>query len=274
VPDGPELAALFDGPVVPEATPSPRTIRFATPPLGEGPSRAFDATNCADDPRVAAIFTACDEVTNVLVGPNFVAVTILHADRWAQVLARMLATVTDAFVAATPPADPEADAPTVLSLGVSGGRANTPPRQLDRAWIELSTVSARDGEGLDRIVAASRDEEPARRQVAAVLLADAEPSAAARHWDRLLADPSRSVRRAVVDTMGDAGRAELRPLFERALGDTDAWIRWRALHAIAQIGAAPSRPAAELLTKDPDFRVRLEATRVLAGADEHGTSHA
>ena len=166
------------------------------------------------------------------------------------------------------PAIPEADAPTVLSLGVGGGRASTPqPRQLDRAWVELSTVSARDGEGLDRIVAASRDAEPARRQVAAVLLADAEPSAAARHWERLLADPSRSVRRAVVDTIGDADRAALRPLLERALADADAWIRWRALHTIAQIGAAPSRAAVEVLATDPDFRVRLEATRTLAGAE-------
>ena len=67
--------------------------------------------------------------------------------------------------------------------------------------------------------------------------------------------------------MGDAGRAELRPLLERALADADAWIRWRALHAIAQIGAAPSRPAVEVLATDPDFRVRLEATRALAGAE-------
>src|SRR3954469_5413484 len=120
VPDGPDLAELFDGPVVPEATPSPRTVRFATPALGEGPSRAFDRTNCADDPRVGGIFAAFDEVTSVLVGPNFVAVTILHANGWEQLLARMLAAVTDAFVAAAPPRGPEADAPTVLSLGGSG----------------------------------------------------------------------------------------------------------------------------------------------------------
>ena len=268
MPDDPDLAELFDGPVVPEATPSPRTIRFATPLLGEGPSRAFDATNSADDPRVAGIFAASDEVTNVLVGPNFVAVTILHANGWEQLLARMLGAVTDAFVVAESTPDDGSDAPTVLSLGVGGGRAsNAPPRQVDRAWVELSTASARDGEGLDRIVAASRDSEPARRQVAAVLLADAEPSAAARHWERLLDDPSRSVRRAVVDTIGDACRPELRPLLERALADTDAWVRWRALHAIADLGAAPSRPAVEVLATDPDFRVRLEATRVLAGAE-------
>jgi hypothetical protein len=268
MPDDPDLAELFDGPVVPEATPSPRTIRFATPPLGDGPSRAFDAANAADDPRVAGIFATSDEVTNVLVGPNFVAVTILHANSWEHVHAPMLAAVTDAFVVAASTPDHGADAPTVLSLGVGGGPAsNAPQRQVDRAWVELSTASARDGEGLDRIVAASHDAEPARRQVAAVLLADAEPDAAARHWERLLDDPTRSVRRAVIDSIGDAGRAELRPLLEHALADADAWIRWCALHAIAAIGAAPSRPAVEALTTDPDFRVRLEATRVLADAE-------
>ena len=125
MPDGPDLAELFDGPVVPEATPSPRTIRFATPPLGEGPSRAFDATNSADDPRVAGIFAASDEVTGVLVGPNFVAVTILHADGGSSCSRWMLAAVTDAFVVAESPADdPEADAcrPSSRSGGVAEAR--------------------------------------------------------------------------------------------------------------------------------------------------------
>ena len=38
-----DLAETFDGLVVPEATPSPRTIRFATPPLHTGPSRVYDS---------------------------------------------------------------------------------------------------------------------------------------------------------------------------------------------------------------------------------------
>jgi hypothetical protein len=262
--DRPDLGELFGGVVVPEATPSPRTIRFATPPSGDGPSRSFEPATAATDPQVAPLFAVSDEVTNVLVGPTFVAVTILHADHWEQLLGPLLDAVTDAFTGLEPPTE-RSDAPAVRTLDVGGAPADgAEPRRLDRAWTELGGLRGDDGEGLDRIVAASRDDEPARRQVAAVLLADAAPEAAARHWARLLDDPSRSVRRAVVDTMGDAERAELRPLLERALADTDAWIRWRALRAIAAIDVAPSRPAVEALNADPDFRVRLEAARVLA----------
>ena len=38
-----ELGPLFEGVVVPEATPSPRTIRFATPPIHAGPGRVYGA---------------------------------------------------------------------------------------------------------------------------------------------------------------------------------------------------------------------------------------
>ncbi len=263
--DGADLGELFGGVVVPEATPSPRTIRFATPPLGDGPSRSFDPATADTDPQVAPLFAVSDEVTNVLVGPTFVAVTILHADHWEQLLGPLLDAVTDAFTGSEPTVVRDSDAPAVLTLDVGGTPGDgAEPRRLDRAWTELGALRSDDGEGLDRIVAASRDDEPARRQVAAVLLADAAPQAAARHWARLLDDPSRSVRRAVVDTMGDADRAELRPLLERALTDTDAWIRWRAVHAIAALGVAPSRSAVAALAQDPDFRVRLEAARALA----------
>ena len=40
-----ELGQLFEGVVVPEATPSPRTIRFATPPIHAGPGRAYAAAD-------------------------------------------------------------------------------------------------------------------------------------------------------------------------------------------------------------------------------------
>lgn len=262
--DGIELGDLFTGVVVPESTPSPRTIRFATPRLGDGPSRAFDAANADDDPQVARVFGASDQVTNVLVGPTFVAVTILHADDWESLLAPLLRAVTDAFTGDAELAGRDADPAAVLTLDVGAASEVTEPRRLERAWTELGTVRATDGAGFDRIVAASRDAEPARRHVAAVLLADAEPAGAARHWNRLLGDPSRSVRRAVVDTVSDAGRSELRPLLERALGDSDAWIRWRALRGIAELGVTPSRIAVEALAEDPDFRVRLEAARALA----------
>jgi HEAT repeat protein len=82
-------------------------------------------------------------------------------------------------------------------------------------------------------------------------------------WSRLLDDPSRSVRRAVVDAMVDAERETLRPLFERALRDPDPWTRWKALRGIVGIGVDPSRDALTPLAGDPDFRVRLEASGAL-----------
>src|SRR4051794_29487335 len=93
-----ELDELFDGVVVPEATPSPRTISFATPPLHAGPSRAYASAVAATDPRVARLFTDFDVVTDVLVGPDFVAVTISRPDRWERVLGPMLHLVNEAFV--------------------------------------------------------------------------------------------------------------------------------------------------------------------------------
>jgi hypothetical protein len=259
-----DLGDLFGGVVVPEATPSPRTIRFATPPLGDGPSRAFDTDTAAGDPRVAALFTASDEVTNVLVGPTFVAVTIRHPDRWETILAPLLRAVAERFAGDAPVEPTDAvDAPDVTrsgdpTAGPVGGDPHASHR-LDRAWREL------DGAGPDRIVAASSDDEPARRQVAAVRLADVAPDDARAAWTRLVGDPSRGVRRAAVDTIGDAEREELRGLLERALTDTDPWIRWRALRGLARLGAGPSLESVATLASDPDVRVRLEAARVAAG---------
>jgi hypothetical protein len=76
-----DIEQLFAGVVIPEATPSPRTIRFGTPPLHNGPSRVYDSPAAsADDARVARIFREIEKVTSVLVGPDFVAVTISRPD--------------------------------------------------------------------------------------------------------------------------------------------------------------------------------------------------
>jgi hypothetical protein len=261
-----ELAEMFDGVVVPEATPSPRAVRFATPPLHTGPSRAYDTAAAADaDPRVARLFGDFAEVTNVLVGPNFVAVTISHPDRWATLLRPMLRVVTEEFTGDEDKQRSEPEAPVVVSLQVRREEPDTgTPRRLERAWTELGMLRPDRGEHLDRIVAASRDAEPARRQVAATLLADAPPEAAIRAWNRLLDDPSRAVRRSTVDAIAGVARQDLRPLLERALEDDDAWTRWKALRGIGDLGTGPSRAAVLARASDPDFRVRLEATRVAA----------
>ncbi len=262
----PDLGDTFDGAVVPEATPSPRTIRFATPPLHGGAARNYDSADAAAaDARVDGLFGDFDEVTNVLVGPDFVAVTIVRPDRWEELLQPVLRAVTAAFAG-----DPSAGgAPSATAsvpgraIGADEGDTRA-PRRLERAWADLGALRAERPGDLEQILAVCDDAEPARRQVAAALLVDAPPDVAAGAWARLLGDSSRAVRRSVVDAAAGAERQELRPLFERALDDGDAWIRWKALAGIAAIGLGPSGPAVSGVAEDPDFRVRLEAARLLA----------
>jgi hypothetical protein len=263
---GVDLGTTFDGAVVPEATPSPRTIRFATPALHRGPSRAYDAGTSGDDPHVARLFEGFNEVTNVLVGPDFVAVTIARPDQWEAILGPMLRVVTAEFTSADPETTAAGSAPVTrsLSTGAPDEEARG-PRHLERAWAELGGLRGERPEDLERILAATRDAETARRQVAAALLVDAPPGTAASAWQRLVTDRSRSVRRSAVDAVAGATREELRPLLEGALGDTDAWTRWKALRGLDAIGSTPSRGAVEARAGDSDFRVRLEAARVLAG---------
>lgn len=261
-----DLAETFDGVVVPEATPSPRTIRFATPPLHAGPSRAYGSAAASgdDDPRVVRLLGEFDDVTDVLVGPDFVAVTIARPNRWSTLLGPMLRVVTEEFTGPDAPAASEPKPRTRTSAGTgSQGQSARAPRSLERAWSELGRLRADRPDQLERILAAGNDAEPARRQVAAALLADAPPEIASRAWEGLLRDSSRSVRRSVVDALAGTGRQELRPLLEDALDDIDAWIRWKALRGIAELGPAPSRAAIETRAADPDFRVRLEATQLL-----------
>lgn len=265
---GTEFGQLFDGAVVPEATPSPRTIRFATPPIHVGPGRAYGSAAADADPRVARIFHAFDDVTDVLVGPDFVAVTISRPGRWESLLRPMLRAVTEEFTGDRG-GEPPAPEPPVTGSGRAGsdpehevqGRS---PRRLERAWAELGPLRADRPEDLDRVLTAAHDDDPARRQVAAALLADAPPGVAARTWAQLLGDPSRMVRRSVVDVLVDADREALRSLLEQALDDSDAWVRWKALRGIAELGVGGSRRAVESLASDPDLRVRLEAARILS----------
>lgn len=264
-----DLGLTFESDVVPEATPSPRTIRFGTPPLHTGASRFYNsADEASEDPRARQLFDAFAAVTNVLVGPDFVAVTIARPDQWEMLLAPMLRVIAEAFTGA--PVAGAGAAATATAAPAADDRANTSPatadrapRRLERAWADLGALRADRPDDLERILGASADTEPARRQVAAALLADAPEAVAGQTWERLLADPSRSVRRSVIDAVGDAQREPLRALLEHALTDADAWTRWKAVHGIATLGVASSRAAVAACVSDPDFRVRLEATRAL-----------
>jgi hypothetical protein len=265
-----DLGLTFESDVYPEVTPSPRTIRFTTPALHSGASRFYSSIDeAADDPRAARVFADFDAVTNLLVGPDFVAITIARPDQWDGLLAPILRMVGEEFTGAssdrpeTPaPSEPASDTDSTDGTGESGdGDEVRHPRRLERAWSELGSLRADRPDDRERIVAMIRDTEPARRQVAAALLADAPPAVAARAWEDLYGDLSRSVRRSTIDAVVDADRESLRPLLERALGDADAWIRWKAVHGIARLGVAASRAAIDACAEDPDFRVRLEATR-------------
>ncbi|HMG26150.1 MAG TPA: NifU N-terminal domain-containing protein [Acidimicrobiia bacterium] len=264
-PARPGLGQTFDGAVVPEATPSPRTIRFATPPLHAGTAPNYESGAAATaDPRVAALFDAFGAVTNVLLGPDFVAVTITRPDGWEELLEPILRAVTAEFTGgASSDAGPGPSAPDPARAVPADASEARAPRRIEQAWTDLGGLRADRPDDLDRILAATEHEDAAHRQVAAALLADAPSDAAAGAWARLLDDPSRAVRRSVVDAVAGAEREELRPLLERALDDPDAWIRWKALSGMAALGVGASRAAVAARAEDPDFRVRLEAARLL-----------
>jgi hypothetical protein len=260
----------FAGPVVPEATPNPRTIRFVTPPIHEGPSRWYESSVGVDDPRVARLFAEFDDVANVLVGPDFVAVGLRRPDRWEQLLDPLLRAITTEF--ASPAAGPESLGAAAATPRDESARSRSPVAHdggsaLERAWKELGSLRPDEPGDLDRIRAAVSSPNSAARQVAARILVDAGAEVAEHEWRRLLGDPSRGVRRAAVDAMVDVARPALRPLLEFALGDPDAWTRWKALRGLIDLGVEPSRAAVSPLAEDPDFRVRLEAAGALRGLE-------
>jgi hypothetical protein len=273
------LAGTFDGPVVPEATPNPRTIRFQVGPIHEGPSRWYESSAAAaDDPPAARLFAEVDEVANVLVGPDFVAVGLRRAADWERLLHPVLTLVTEEFApdSAAPDGDPEVGEGRRVTggpagAGVVGGAPPPPagarrPSRLEQAWQELGSLRPADATDLALVVAAAESDEPARRQVAANLLREADAGVAAEQWARLIADRVRSVRRSAVDAVVDVERPELRGLLESALADTDAWVRWKALRGLAQLGPGPSRAAIAARADDRDFRVRLEVAAALRSA--------
>ena len=256
------LAETFGAAVIPEATPNPRTIRFVTGPIHTGPSRWYASAVDVDDARAAALFREFDAIDNVLVGPDFVAVGLHHSDGWEALLGPVLRVVATQFSGS---ADPPPPAPTMNDEPATSRtpRAREGSTDIERAWRELGALRADRRDDLVLILAARSSSNIADRQVAARLLAEADPAVAQSAWNDLLADASRTVRRATVDAMVDTERAALRPLLERGLHDADPWIRWKALRGLMGLGIEPSRDAVAPLAADGDFRVRLEATSAL-----------
>lgn len=261
-----ELAtATVDGPVVPEATPDPRTIRFRAGPIHDGESPWFESPASGQAYwRAARLFDQFPEVANVQIGPDFVAVSLRRASDWDRLQGRVLATVAGVFEEAVPALEPRW-LQDPLTPGDERPRAAGRGRatRLAQVWAELGVLRPVDSRDLETLITASHSADPFRRQVAASLLLEADPAVATNHWERLLADPSHAVRRATVDAIANAGREELRPLLERALGDKDGWVRQKALGGLVDLNPEPSRDAIVPLAHDPDFRVRLEVANFL-----------
>lgn len=261
-----DLGRTFGSGVVPQPTPNPRTLRFATARRAMAVSESHQRDAGSDDERVAAIFAVADDVVDVLVGADFVAVSLVRPVRWPELLEPMIDVIASTFGGDTSEVEGageiEVAGVDVRGVATSGAAAATKDRhrsRLDRAWDELGRLEANKPEDLEVILAAARDPGSARRQVAAQLLSDAPEGVATSTWSELLVDPNRTVRRAAVDAVAGARRETLRPLLERATTDTDAWIRWKSLHGLVLLGVRPSLAAIERLQDDPDFRVRLEA---------------
>ena len=252
-------------PVVAERTPDPRTIRFRTGPIAEGESQWFQSPVAAQGFwRAGRLFDEFPEIADVAFGPDFLAVSVRRASDWARLLSPVQAAVADVLEGAAPAVEPPWIGDTAArDRPARKGAASSRATGLAEAWAELGPLRPTEPHDLETVITASHGEDPLRRQVAASLLVQADPAIAANVWERLLSDDSRSVRRATVDAMADAGREELRPLLERALGDDDGWVRWKALRALVELDPEPSRDAITALARDPDFRVRLEVANFL-----------
>lgn len=247
---------VFDGPVVPEATPHPRKVKFA---FGGDPApgrwfRRHDP-DIAADPRVERLFAEPD-VTDVMVAGDFVTIGIGPRSSWEKRLEPLLALVTELFGREDPgAAAPERTRDELMAeaRAVSGER----PEELHLLDPDLDTERRRLTEALG-------SDDPRVRRVAVAILLESGDDGVRRHAvERGMADSSRVVRRTTVDAAADAADETFRPVFEQALDDADPWIRWKAVRSLGELGAGASRRRVESAVDDPDFQVRFEAARVL-----------
>jgi hypothetical protein len=251
---------IFDGPVVPSATPHPRKVRFST---GGTPApgiwyRRLDETK-PDDPRVERLFDEPD-VTDVMVAGDFVTVGIGAKSSWELRLEPLLALVTELFghdaTAMRPPAR------TRDQLLDEAAHAKRPRPE------ELHLLDPNDLPERSRLMNAMNAEDPRVRRIAvAILLESDDPDTRLRAVTAGLSDTARLVRRTAVDAAADAEDESFRPLFESVLGDDDPWIRWKAVRSLGELGLASSRRAVASLSDDPDFQVRFEVARVTRRPD-------
>ena len=250
---------VFDGPVIPEATPHPRKVKFNTGGTA-APGRWYRRGDDIDDDRVGDLLTDGD-VTDVMVAGDFVTVGLDRHSDWEQRLDPLLERVTILFWAEDAGADESAPARTrdeLVSEGLAIGRAP------DAA--ELHLLDPDDPRQRDRLEHAAAGDDARLRRVAVVTLAQSQNQAYVNEVLRAgYADEARIVRRAAIDAAGDLTLESLRDLFEQALSDDDAWSRWKAIRALRDLGVGASLNKITALAEDEDFQVRMEVAAALRG---------
>ena len=252
---------VFDGPVVPGATPHPRKVKFTTGGVpAPGVWYRRNDPGKAVDTRVERLFAEPD-VTDVMVAGDFVTIGLKARASWEKRLEPVLALVTELF--SDPDAAHNRSARTREELMQEAGRAVAPGRP-----EELHLLDPEATEDRTRLFDALDSEDPRVRRIAvAVLLEAREDDVRSRVVARGMADPSRLVRRTAVDAAADTDDERFRSLFEASLTDDDSWIRWKAVRSLGDLGLGESRPEVALLTEDPDFQVRFEVAKVLRNED-------
>lgn len=235
---------VFSGPVQPEATPNPRHVRFViggTPAPGVWSRRGDDLT----DERVAGLLEDSD-VTDVLVAGDFVAIGLRRASMWKERLDDMVDTVTTGFWSPDRVVA-DLDGPSRDEL-VSG-----------QATGALHLLNPDDPASRATLQEAAGNEDPRQRRMAIATLAQStDGDFAIAILTGAFSDPSRIVRRTVVDVAVDLETDGVRSLLEAALGDDDDWIRWKAVKGLSDLGLESSAAAVAALANDPDFQVRFE----------------
>ena len=247
----------FDGPVVPEATPHPRKVKFTT---GGVPAPGIWYRRTDDDPvtdaRVKRLFAEPD-VTDAMVAGDFVTVGIGATSSWELRLEPLLALVTELYwdEGATT-MEPERTREELLD---EAGHLH-----LEARPEELHLLDPEEPADRERLTAALGAGDARVRRVAVAVLVECDnPVVRSEAITRGFEDKSRIVRRTAVDAAADTEDPALRPLFEQATQTDDPWIRWKAVRALGDIGLDTSRTLVESLETDPDFQVRFEVARVL-----------
>ncbi|MGI8778497.1 MAG: HEAT repeat domain-containing protein [Acidimicrobiales bacterium] len=277
VPSDDPLVVSFDGPVVPEATPNPRTVRFQVGPIHDGPSRWYvvpsepersggetrdeSAASVADEPGVSRLFAEFTEVANVLVGPEFVAVGLRRADDWERLLLPVLAVVTEEF-APFESVTIGGVAPRVMGgpAGAGAVAGSVPERnagsvpERNAGSVPERNAGGATGRRVSRLERAWRDLGLLRPAEAV----DLDRVLAAAHDD----DPSR--RQVAANLLREADADVAAAEWARLIADAVRSVRRAAADAMVDVNRQGLRPLLEAALSDSDSWVRWKVLRGLA----------